>query len=249
MKLNFPPIRLLYKIIVASFIPILLISCREDKTIVSNNIQPKKHILLLGASIGEAWDFPHLSTRLNDFTHKYEFIAKYEPDKSDILNQVLKRKETLPDIIIIKQCAAYFKSSSDTYDSIHIEAYKLLASKWVKQCRKKNIDPLLATVIPVTEKLPLWNQIKRLIKKHILRKNITPYFSDIRLKGICDYNDWVRDYSKANGLKVLDLESLLRISNSNRHLKPDLSTDGLHINQRAYKLLDQLVIHTLANFK
>jgi len=249
MKLTIPPISPLYKIIVASFIPILLISCHEDKTIVPNNIQPKKHILLLGASIGKAWDFPGISTRLNDFTHKYEFIAKYEPDKSDILTQAITRKENKPDIIIIKQCAAYFEGYSDTYDPNHIEAYKLLATKWSQQCRKNNIEPILATIVPVTEKLPIWNQIKRLIKKHILRKNITPYYSNIRLKGICDYNDWVRDYSNKNELRMLDLESVLRISNNNRFLKPSLTTDGLHINTKAYKLLDKFVIDSLAEVR
>ena len=66
---------------------------------------------------------------------------------------------------------------------------------------------------------------------------------------ICDYNDWVRDYSNKNGLRMLDLESVLRISNNNRFLKPSLTTDGLHITKEAYNLLDQLVARTLAEIK
>ncbi len=76
---------------------------------MTDPLLPKKHVLLLGASIGEAWDFPNLSTRLNNPGYEFEFIAKYEPDKSDLITQAIMRKENKPDIIIIKQCAAYLE--------------------------------------------------------------------------------------------------------------------------------------------
>jgi hypothetical protein len=48
------------------------------------------------------------------------------------------------------------------------------------------------------------------------------------------------------GLAVFDLESVLRQNESNRHLKGKFARrDGLHLNARAWRELDKIVIPTL----
>ena len=213
---------------------------------MENKIKPGKHVLLLGASVGAGWDFPGLPERMQNDKCKFEFRAKYDPDKSDLLEEVIKRKADRPDIIIIKQCAAYFPANSESYDLKIADRYKKLARGWIEKCKKNDIVPILATVVPITEKMPLWPKTKRMIKKYIFRKKISPYHRNIRQQGINDYNDWVRDYADKNGLIILDLESALRISESNRYLIPKLSTDGLHLNKKAYLRLDKVALKTLA---
>lgn len=240
---------LLFKVTLLSLLLFLLISCKEEKVIINDNVQPKKYVLLLGASVGEAWDFPNLSSRLSKPNYKFEFIAKFDPDKSDIINEVLGKAKNKPDFLIIKQCAAYFRSDVDNYDPIYTKGLKQMASKWIDQCIEKNVVPILATVVPITEEMPTWSKIKRLIKKYVFRKKIPPYYRNIRLDGICDYNDWVRSYAKETGLTILDFESSLRISDENRYLNPEFTTDGLHINEKAYDVLDKITIQALAKLK
>jgi lysophospholipase L1-like esterase len=245
MKQNYLNKDVLNKFILICLLAFLSISCKEEKTIMAENKQPKKHVLLLGASVGEAWDFPNLSVRANNYSYKFEFIAKFEPDKSDIVNQVIQRTENKPDVVIIKQCAAYIRSDVDTYDPKHVEEYKQLAQKWVGQLSEKNIVPIIATIVPISEEIPIWNKFKFLVKKYIFSKKIPPFYPRIQLKGIKDYNDWVKTYSEKNGLTFLDLEAPLHISDTHRFLKPELTTDGLHINKKAYQKLDQIVFPTL----
>lgn len=202
-------------------------------------------ILLLGASVGNAWNFEDLSIRLKSNAFTSEFIAKYEADKTDILRQALNRKINKPDVIIIKQCAAYFRSNSSEYDPLPVKRYKQLMKEWVDKCLSEGVVPILATVVPITEEMPLKVKIKRLIKEYILFKNVSPYYRDVRLKGILEYNEWVKRYSNEKQLIVLDLEKAVRISEKNRYLNPDLSTDGLHLNEKAYQLLDVAAFNTL----
>lgn len=233
-------------ITIYGLLSLLLFSCNGENRKMEEKIKPSKHVLLLGASVGAGWDFPGLPERMQNDKYKIEFRAKYDPDKTDLLEEVIKSKADRPDIIIIKQCAAYFPANSESYDSKIANRYKKLAKGWIEKCKKNDIIPILATVVPITEKMPLWPKTKRMIKKYILRKKIYSYNRNIRQQGINEYNDWVLDYADKNALTVLDLESVLRISRSNRYLVKGLSTDGLHLNKKAYEMLDRVVIETLA---
>jgi hypothetical protein len=112
----------------------------------------------------------------------------------------------------------------------------------VEQSREKDVVPIPTTIVPVTrthdEKFKTHSWIKRTVKR------ILGISMDTRMERIIEYNDWVRDYFKSKGLVVLDLEAPLRISPSNRFLRDDLTKgDGLHLNSKAYKILDGIVIH------
>lgn len=224
----------------------LQISCNEHDTKMKRvTAEPTQKILLLGASIGNAWNIESLPERMQNYSYEFEFIAKYDPNKTDILEQALNRKANKPDAIIIKQCAAYFRSDVEKYQPDHVQRYKHLADEWVKQCKTNDVVPILATVVPITEKMPFTIKIKRAIKKYILLKNIAPYYRPARLQGILDYNDWVKTYAQQNGLVVLDLESAVRVSEKNRYMAPELTTDGLHLNEKGYKRLDPILFETI----
>jgi lysophospholipase L1-like esterase len=71
-------------------------------------------------------------------------------------------------------------------------------------------------------------------------------FKSRRIKTILEFNDWINQYGQENGLAVLDLEKAVRYRGSNRFLREDLARiDGLHLNSKAYKILDGIVLPTL----
>ncbi|MCX5701477.1 MAG: hypothetical protein NTW64_00640 [Candidatus Omnitrophica bacterium] len=194
-------------------------------------------VLLLGASVGQAWNLPEWPTRVHNNDYVMETIAEYSFDKSNALEEILMRPERKfhltrayikslfkqapqkPNIIIIKECAAYFPGD--------LGKNKELVKKWVNQCKAAAIKPVLATVVPVTE-------------EHSLK-------IPGRLQGILEYNDWIRQYTRENGIVCLDLEAALRISKDDRRLRPDLTSgDGLHLNRKAYDILDKLQLNELS---
>jgi lysophospholipase L1-like esterase len=123
-----------------------------------------------------------------------------------------------PDVIILKECAAYFPGD--------LEKYKEIIQQMVKRCEDSNVKPVLATVVPVT-------------KEHSLNK-------PGRLEAILSYNDWIKTYAQKTGLVLIDLELPLRVSEKNRSLRPELTDgDGLHLNRTAYDILDKPFLETL----
>jgi hypothetical protein len=207
---------------------------RADKQAFKN-----KRVLLLGASVGYEWDLPKLPERTQNNNYSFEMIPVYAFDKSDALNEILMRpkrkfrfnrsyiksllKPALqkPEVLIIKECAAYFPGD--------FEKYKTLVKQWVAQCKVAGIQPVLATVVSVTN-------------EHSQRK-------PGRLEGILEYNDWARSYTREAGINCFDLEAALRISENNRKLRQDLTIgDGLHLNAKAYSILDKLVLEYLDKY-
>ena len=196
----------------------------------SENDSPKAYrVLLVGASVGYEWNLPEWPKRMKNNNVSLEMIPVYSFDKSQALEEVLMRPRRKfnfsrsylkglfgpapqkPDMIIIKECAAYFPGD--------LENYKTLVKKWIQQSMSSGIKPVVATVVPVTQ-------------EHSEKKLG-------RLQGILEYNDWVRLYTKEIGISCFDLESVLRASKDDRRLRPDLTNgDGLHLNGKAYTILD-----------
>ena len=198
----------------------------EDKS-----LKPKR-VLLLGASVGQAWKIEDWPQRAQSKNYSFESVAVYDFDKSEALSEILLRPKRKfrptrtylkglflpppqkPNIIIIKECAGYFPGN--------LEKYKGLIEKWIIVCKTAGIKPVLTTVVPVT-------------REHARAK-------PGRLEGILAYNDWVREYTKKSGIGCLDLEVPLRVSGDDRVLRPDLTSgDGLHLNGNAYDILDNVL--------
>ncbi|MCC7202307.1 MAG: SGNH/GDSL hydrolase family protein [Nitrospirae bacterium] len=196
----------------------------------------KERIMLVGASVGKAWKLSDFSLRTKSDGYIFESVAAYQYDKTEAIEEILmrpKRKFRLtrtylrgffkpspqrPDTIIIKECAAYFPGD--------LEEYKTLMTKWVKRIREDNIKLILATTVPVTQ-------------KHAEgRKG--------RNETILEFNDWVREYAEKEGIPLLDLEAALRTDGQGRFLRDDLTSgDGLHLNQKAYGIMDNLLQNML----
>ncbi len=213
-------------------------------------MQKTKHIVLLGASVGNAWNIASLpqriakagispptqdTLRLAASRYSFEFVGEYQFDKTKALQQILNRKEKKPDAIFIKECAAYFPGD--------LSRYQALMESWIKQCQASKVIPIPTTVVPVVR--PGFSDLNLKLKETIKWVLGRPTLGS-RLEGLVKYNDWVRLCAQREGLPVLDLEAALRISEEDRSLKMELhSGDGLHLNEKAYALLDQIVLPTL----
>jgi hypothetical protein len=164
----------------------------------------QKKIIFIGASVGQSWNLPLVFPNIKT-------MAVYQFDKTSAIQQAIAEK---PDVIILKECAAYFPSPQVQRD---------LVRNWIVEIRHHGVIPALATVVPVTH-------------QHAQR---VPG----RIESIWKFNDWLREYAKEKKIALLDLEKALSISASDRHLAPRLdSGDGLHLNREAYRdVLDYLI--------
>jgi len=226
--------RCLARVLLSAFIALLVLALIFDNE--GFGMTKKKHVVLLGASVGHAWNIEGLPDRLAAARgYRFEYVGEYAFDKTEALRKILQRKENRPDAILIKECAAYFPGD--------LRRYQELLKEWVKECRKAKVIPIPTTVVPVisTKNKPMKDRLKDFIKTLLGRPTTAT-----QLEGIFQYNDWVREYAAQEGLTVLDLEAPLRTSQDDRSLRVDLhSGDGLHLNSTAYEILDTIVVPTL----
>jgi len=172
-------------------------------------------IAFICASVGSNWNINEHFPDLNITVY-----AEYQFDKGNIIRDILGSDK--PDIMIIKECAAYFPPETS------MEDYKNLIRDWVNLCRGEGVIPVLATVVPIDPD--------------------NPGNSEGQLESILEFNDWIRgDYCRNENISVLDLEAALRVSGDNRTLDSRYdSGDGLHPNDLAYsEKLDSILIPTL----
>lgn len=199
----------------------------------------KKHVILVGASVGQEWNLSKLPMRKKIDNFSFESIAVWQFDKTDAIDEVIMRpirkfrislsyfkgffkpSPVLPDLIIIKECAAYFPGD--------FEVYKGLTIKWINQIKAAKIDVMIATVAPVTKERAQKQKGK--------------------IEGINEYNAWLRTYAQQEGIPLLDIAATLITDTETGYLREDLTSgDGLHLNSKAYAILDSLLFETrLAN--
>ena len=168
-----------------------------------------KQLHFLGASVGLDWRLHLVFPNIRTFT-------AYQFDKAQLVADSLTG--SMPDGVIIKECAAYFPSDE--------QGRELLVRGWIRGLRDAGIRAALATVVPVTA-------------EHAAA-------APGRAEGLWAFNDWAREFCQDEGVPLLDLEAALRVSAEDRHLDPALHCgDGLHLSQRAYRRHVDLLIPPL----
>lgn len=189
-------------------------------------------LLLLGASIGKGWDLARFHKRTGFAAYRCESVACYRFDKSEELRHILERERGRPAVVILKECATYFPGD--------LARYQQLTHDWVEACRRAGVTPVLATVIPVVDRLSWLADFKKFVKVRLLGR------PDQNVQ-VARYNDWLRQFARQQSVEVLDLERAVRVGDHDRTLRPDLHVgDGLHLNARGYALLDQALVDFLA---
>ena len=188
----------------------------ESTIVYSGDLEDAK-IAFVCASVGSAWNINEHFLSL-DIT----VYDEYQFDKDNVIRDIMDSDK--PDIMIIKECAAYFPPEEM---GMSMEAYRNLIKGWVNLCRGESVIPVLTTVVPIDP-----NNSNNL---------------EGQLESILEYNDWIHEFSRNENITVLDLEAALRVSEGNRILDPNYdSGDGLHPNDLAYsEKLDYILIPAL----
>lgn len=196
----------------------------------------EQDVVVLGASISQGWALDGFQQRTGGAPYRVRAMLDYQFDKSGLVREIVAA-ERKPRAVVIKECAAYFPGD--------LPWYRELVQGWTRTLAQAGVKPVLATVAPVTEKLPRWMAVKQFVKRYVLLRDDF-VDNERRLNEIRAYNDWIREYARDENLPVLDLEAALRSGPDARFLPVDLhSGDGLHLNAAAYGKLDRALLATL----
>jgi hypothetical protein len=204
------------------------VKARSARAKVNTDSKPV-HVVLIGASIGQGWHLEAWPVRMNEPGFRAEAVAAWQFDKTEALDEVLMRpsrkfrptrtyfkslfqpRPSKPDILILKECSSYFPGG--------LEGYKASIQRWTKRAQADNVKVVLATVVPVTK----------------ARSAQVPG----KQQQLLEYNRWIRQYAREQGLSVLDLEAALRENSGGAYLRDEYNSgDGTHLNASAYAVLD-----------
>jgi hypothetical protein len=201
-----------------------------------NAISAERRIVLIGASIGKAWNIEKLPERIRRSGFVFEYVGTGTFEKGPQLKEILGRTPP-PAAVILKECAAYFPGD--------LKAYESAMRAWALECRARGVVPILATVVPVTR----LHNVKKFLIDIVKFRNPFKFggpFREKRLRSILAYNDWLRGLAAETGAPLLDLEAALRRSAADRRLKSEWARyDGLHLKPGAYKVLDKTMASLL----
>jgi len=182
-------------------------------------------IVLIGASIARGWQLDAFAARTGRSDVIVEYVGEYGFDKSKALAAVRARTENRPDVVILKECGAYFPGDQPTYEA--------MLRRWVDALRTSGVVPVVATVAPVAAPRGAVAHLKEFVKAWLLRR-------EDQNGAIARYNSWLRGYAAEQKLAVLDLERSLSATDGERGLAPAYDGgDGLHLNDAAYPVLDR----------
>lgn len=189
------------------------------------------HLVLVGASIGQAWHLSAWPSRAGLSGISAESVPAWQFDKSAAVSEVLMRPATpfhltrtwlrslyhpprKADVVVLKECSSYFPGD--------LAAYRQQVRSWVRQLSEHRVKVVMATVVPVTRD----------------RAREAPG----KLESLLEFNRWVREYAASNAVPLLDLEAALR-SGDDGFLADEFATeDGSHLNPAAYAVLDTILL-------
>lgn len=173
-----------------------------------------RYIVFIGASIGRDWKIEQLPERQPALK---DVAILFWPEYQFDKTRIVDHVMKIPikpDAILIKECAAYFPLNIEQAGKEYLDWFELL--------KKNNLKAVAVTTVPVT----------------ISNEKQNPG----RAESIYAFNSFL----KSSGEKVYDLvPTLSDPQTGGMFLQESLAQeDGLHLNQKAYKLLDR----SLADF-
>lgn len=184
-----------------------------------------KHIVYIEASTVNRWKLDGFAARTGTDRYRFEALREYEFDKSRLVKQVLAPGKRGPDAVIVQECSVYFPGDMDEY--------KRQYRGWIVDIRSRGLPPVIATVVPPAHRKGWTEDAKDFVKERILGR-------PGQYQQVIAFNEWLRALGKELGVAVFDLESLLRVSAEDRHMREEFNEgDGIHLNRTAYDMLDR----------
>lgn len=218
---------------------VMMMLTRQSKELPPAASTARRHVVLVGASIGQSWRLAEWAARVGEPALTAESVAAWQFDKAEALDEVLMRPKrkfhptrtyirslfrpppTRPDAVILKECSSYFPGD--------VDGYMTSIGAWVRRLREAHIRPILATVAPVTQS----------------RSERDPG----KQAALLEFNSRLRAFAQQEEIPLLDLESALRAEGVGSFLRDEFTSgDGSHLNQAAYAHLDRELRTLLCEF-
>jgi len=194
-----------------------------------------KHMVIIGASYAEEWQTPKLpgytvtnkgigGQESSDVRARFEQdVIALEPDTVMIwghYNDVVRAKP--------ENMAAARKKAQENYQAM------------IEQARAAGITPILVTEITIPIADTIKEKLMRLVGG-VLGKNDYRTQKNTEIKAL---NVWLRDYAKAQKIKLLDLETALDSGNGTRRVEYTRS-DNSHVSPAGYDAITRYVVSQL----
>jgi hypothetical protein len=194
----------------------------------------RTHVVLVGASIGAGWHLSEWARRTGVSQFSAESVAAWQFDKADAVEDIVRRPRVhfrfgrsylasflhpprRPQIVILKECSAYFPGD--------LAQYRSLMGAWLQRLSDSGFQVVPATVAPITRSRAARDPGKQ--------------------ESLMAYNQWVRKCAAERHLLLLDLEAALR--GADTYLRDDFAAeDGSHLNAHAYAALDAELVRLLS---
>lgn len=205
------------RILLLSLALLAAVSQCKKADVSAPNEDPAKNlrdltVVFVGASITENWDFGRYFAG-----YDFQKVIHYDWDKTQVWDQV---QALHPDIVLVKECAAYFYGEGGT----PLGEYESSIRSMVEHIRGLGAIPILCTTIPVDVGHGGCTQAQ---------------LDDLRA-----FNDRLRNNGAGQGVAVLDYYQ--RIADAQGQLPSACHDgDGLHPNAAGYDILSPLVIPAL----
>lgn len=218
------------------FVIVLMLAITATHTIDRRPLPATHHVLLIGASIGQAWKLPQWGERVSARDFSVESVAAWQFDKSEALDEALIRPRRKfhatrtylksifrppprpADIVIIKECSSYFPGDLD--------GYLAKVRRWIGQIRARGIVPMVATVVPITRERSARDRGKQ--------------------ESLRAFNRRLRSLAAEEQFALLDLETALSDGSESGYLRNQYTSgDGSHLNAAAYAVLDPFLLAAL----
>jgi acyl-CoA thioesterase-1 len=194
-----------------------------------------KQMVIIGASYAAEWQNPTLP----GYTVTNKGIGGQESSevRARFENDVIALK---PDTVLIwghyndvvrakpENMAAAKKKAQDNYQAM------------VEQARAAGITPILVTELTIPVPDTMKEKLMGLVAS-VLGKNDYRTQKNIEIKAL---NAWLRDYAKAQKIKLLDLETALDSGNGTRKVEYTRS-DNSHVSPSGYEAITKYVVSQL----
>lgn len=210
------------------------IACMMIALLGTNSVMAQqKDIVYIEASTANRWKLGEFGARVKDERYRIVTMVQYDFDKTAQVEKALGERGRKPDLIVIQECSVYFPGD--------LAGYRASYQSWIRQVKQAGAKVAIATTVPPAKSQGFSEDAKRFIKESILGR-------EGQLAQVVKFNDWLRQLAQDEKVPLLDIEAALRISESDRNMRPEFDDgDGIHINRAAYDMLDQKLLQFLSD--
>ena len=212
-----------------------LLFCLVTAAQAPMNSTANKHMVIIGASYAAEWEKPKLpgytvTNKGIDGQESSDVRGRFERDVIALKPDVVMIWGHYNDVVRAKPetMAAAKKKAQDNYRAM------------VEQARAAGITPILVTELTI----PIADTMKEKLMGFIGSVRGKTDYRTQKNTEIKALNAWLRDYAKAQKIKLIDLETALDSGNGTRKVEYTRA-DNSHVSPAGYQAINKYVVSQL----